>query len=68
MSKCASTRAIIEHLQAYEKLHGIGSVESIGSVCSGSRKTEYIFHIEDKAGNECTVEIPSKEKNEIWKN
>lgn len=43
MSKCASTRAIIEHLQAYEKLHGIGSVESIGSVCSGSRKNRIHF-------------------------
>ena len=68
MAKCASTRAIIKHLQAYEKLHGIGSVESIGSVCPGSRKTKYIFHIEDETGNECTVEIPLEEKNEIWKN
>lgn len=67
MAKTASTREIIEYLQAYEKQYGIGSVESIGSVCSGSRETEYIFHVEDKNGKELTIEIPSLEKEQIWK-
>lgn len=66
MSKTASTRQIIEYLQAYEKIHGIGSIDSIGSVCSGSRDTEYIFYIEDKNDNETRVEIPTMDKGDIW--
>lgn len=40
MIKTASTREIIEYLESYEKIYGIGSVASIGSVCSGSRDLE----------------------------
>jgi hypothetical protein len=66
MIKTASTREIIEYLEAYEKIHGVGSVTSIGSVCSGWRDTEYIFHIKDKNGNENHVEIPSIEEGTLW--
>lgn len=62
----ASTREIIEYLEAYEKIHGVGSVASIGSVCSGRRKVEYIFYIKDKYGNEVRVEIPSIEEKTLW--
>ncbi len=64
--KTASTREIIEYLEAYEKIHGVGSVTGIGSVCSGWRDVEYIFHIKDKDGNEERVEIPSIEENTLW--
>jgi hypothetical protein len=64
--KTASTRQIIEYLEAYEKIHGVGSVASIGSVCSGWRDTEYIFYIKDKNGNEVRVEIPSLDENTLW--
>lgn len=64
--KTASTRQIIEYLQSYEKIHGIGSIESIGSICSGSRDIEYIFHIEDKNGDETSIEIPTLNKGDIW--
>lgn len=66
MIKTASTREIIEYLEAYEKIHGVGSVISIGSVCSGWRDTEYIFIIKDKNGNEERVEIPSIEEKALW--
>jgi hypothetical protein len=66
MIKTASTREIIEYLEAYEKIHGVGSVTSIGSVCSGWRDTEYIFNIKDKNGNEERVEIPSIEEKTLW--
>ena len=64
--KTASTREIIEYLIAYEKIHGVGSVTSIGSVCSGWRDTEYIFNIKDKNGNEERVGIPSIEEETLW--
>ena len=66
MIKTASTREIIEYLEAYEKTHGVGSVTSIGSVCSGWRDVEYIFNIKDKNGNEECVEIPSIEEATLW--
>lgn len=62
----ASTREIIEYLEAYEKIHGIGSVVSIGSVCSGNRDVEYIFYIKDRYGREVRVEIPSIEEETLW--
>lgn len=62
----ASTREIIEYLEAYEKIHGIGSVVSIGSVCSGNRDVEYIFYIKDRYGREVCVEIPSIEEETLW--
>lgn len=66
MIKTASTREIIEYLEAYEKIHGVGSVASIGSVCSGYRDVEYIFYIKDKYNNEVRVEIPSIEEETLW--
>lgn len=62
----ASTREIIEYLEAYEKIHGVGSVRDIGTVCSGSRDIEYIFRIVDKYGHEVRVEIPSIEEEDLW--
>lgn len=62
----ASTREIIKYLEAYEKIYGVGSVASIGNVCSGSRDVEYIFYIKDKDGNEVRVEIPSIEEKTLW--
>lgn len=64
--KVASTHEIIEKLQAFEKLYGVGAVESIASVCSGSRTTEYIFNIEDKNGNEVKIDIDSVIKTELF--
>ena len=64
--KTASTRQIIEHLEAYEKEHGIGSVVSIGSVCQGYRNVEYIFYVLDRNGNEVRVEIPTIDDKTLW--
>lgn len=64
--KTASAREIIEYLEAYEKIHGVGSVVSIGSVCAGNRDVEYIFYIKDKNGHEARVEIPSLEEKTLW--
>ena len=63
MIKCASTKAVIELLQSFEEKHGVGSITSIGSVCSGSRTVEYIFHVKDKNGNEISIEVPSEEES-----
>lgn len=62
----ASTREIIEYLEAYEKIHGVGSVVSIGTICAGDRDVEYIFYIKDKSGHEIRVEIPSLEEGTLW--
>lgn len=59
MVKTASTREIINKLETYEKMYGIGSVVSIGSISCGSRDIEYVFHIKDKDSNEIKVEISS---------
>lgn len=68
MIKTASTREIIEYLEAYEKIHGVGSVTSIGSVCSGARNIEYIFNIKNKKyGEEVRIEIPSIDEDELWR-
>lgn len=66
MAKTTSTRAIIEYLEAYEKLNGVGAVGSVDSVCGGNRTIEYIFYIQNKDGVETCVEIPAIEKNNIW--
>lgn len=66
MTKTASTRDIIEYLEAYEKIHGIGSVISIGSVCSGRRDIEYIFHIVGKDHATTHVSIPTVYEEELW--
>lgn len=64
--KVASTHEIIEKLQAFETLYGVGAVESIASVCNGSRTTEYIFNIKDKNGNEVKIDIDSVIKTELF--
>lgn len=66
MSKTASTRDIIEFLQAYEKVNGIGAVESIGTVCGGDRDVEYIFRIDNSNGKETKIEIPTVTKENLW--
>jgi hypothetical protein len=66
MTKTASTRDIIEYLEAYEKIHGVGSVTSIGSVCSGHRDIEYIFYIEGKDHYKTAVSIPTVYEEELW--
>ena len=66
MTKTASTRDIIEYLEAYEKIHGVGSVTSIGSVCCGHRDIEYIFYIEGKDHYETAVSIPTVYEEELW--
>lgn len=64
--KTASTRQIIAFLQAYEMLHGVGSVASIGYIASGDRNIEYIFYVKDKHGRETKIEIPSIQEKDIW--
>ena len=64
--KTASTRQIIEYLEAYEKIHGIGSVVNIGRYCSGNRKFEYSFDIKDKNGNIMHIDIPSLEEDTLF--
>ena len=66
MIKTASTREIIEYLEAYEREHGVGSVTSIGSVCSGDRDVEYIFNIKDKNGNVESIDIPTLDERMLW--
>lgn len=66
MIKTASTREIILHLEAYERAHGVGSVTSIGSVCSGDRNVEYIFNIKDKNGDVKSINIPTLDERMLW--
>ena len=68
MVKSTSTRAIISRLQAFEARYGVGSVTSIGTVCSGNRTVEYIFHIKDDEGNDMSIEIPTMNEAEIFEN
>lgn len=65
MFKTAITREIIEYLQAYEKLYGIGKVESIRHVSDSERDVEYVFCIEDRCGKKLHVGIPSIENTKI---
>ena len=64
--KTASTSQIIAFLQAYEMLHGVGSVMSIGAIASGWRTVEYIFYVKDTYGRETKIEIPSIQEKDIW--
>ena len=43
--KVASTRDIINKLEEYERLNGVGAVLSIATVCNGDRTVEYKFEI-----------------------
>lgn len=67
MVKSTSTTAIIEALMAYEKENGVGSVTSIGTVCSGDRTVEYILHIKNKEGDTINVEIPTLNESTFLK-
>ena len=66
MIKTASTREIIEYLETYEREHGVGSVTSVGAICSGNREIEYVFNVKDKDGNRMRIEIPSVDENTLW--
>lgn len=66
MIKTASTSKIIERLQAYEKINGVGSVKSIATVCPGSREIEYIFYVADKNGMETSINIPTVDEETLW--
>lgn len=65
--KTASTREIIEYLQAYEKIHGIGVLRSITGVLDGSKTIKCVLSIMDKNGKEIEVEIPVVEEDDLWK-
>ena len=70
-TKVASTRDIIEKLQEYERLHGVGAVTGLSTVCNGDRTIEYkfeiandseynrVFHNDDNHYETTVVEIPS---------
>ena len=64
--KTASTRQIIEYLEAYAKIHGVGSVVNIGRDCSGSREFEYCFDIKNKHGKTVCINIPSMEEETLF--
>ena len=66
MIKTASTSQIIKMLRQYEFLFGPGSVTSIGSVTSGNREVEYVFHLKSKFGHEHTINVPSIDEKTIW--
>lgn len=77
MAKVASTREIIEKLEAYEKIHGIGAVTGISTVCNGSRTVEYKLNIannsdynrvfnKDNSYKETIIEISSIEDEELF--
>lgn len=74
--KTASTREIIEKLQAYENENGIGAVIGIGLVCGGA--TKYEFKISNGISDdlslrtedykETVVEISSVEESQLFDN
>lgn len=66
MIKAASTTDIINLLQGFEAVYGPGVITSIGSVCSGSRYIEYIFHVKDETGEEHRIEVPSINEEKFW--
>ena len=78
MAKVASTREIIEKLEAYEKIHGVGAVIGITTVCNGDRTVEYKLEIandsdlnrvfnNDGSYKETVIEISSIDDNELFK-
>jgi len=78
MSKVASTREIIEKLQAYEKINGIGAVIGLATVANRDRTVEYKFEIvndsdynrvfnnEDNHYKETVIEISSIEDKDLF--
>lgn len=78
MAKVASTREIIEKLEAYENIHGVGAVTGIATVCNGNRTVEYKLEIandsewnrvfnKDGSYKETVIEISSIEDDELFK-
>lgn len=77
--KVASTREIIEKLQAYEKLNGVGAVVGISTICGGDRTIEYKLRIandsdynrvfnNDGTYKETEIEISAIGDTELFKN
>ena len=76
--KVASTRDIIERLQEYERLHGVGAVTGLATICNGDRTVEYKFEIandsdynrvfnnSDNHFKETVIEIPSVLDTELF--
>ena len=76
--KVASTRDIIERLQEYERLHGVGAVTGLATICNGDRTVEYKFEIandsdynrvfnnSDDHFKETVIEIPSVLDTELF--
>ena len=78
MSKVASTREIIEKLEAYEKIHGVGAVIGISIVCDGDRTVEYELKIandsewnrvvnKNDSYKKTVIEIASIDDDELFK-
>lgn len=67
--KVASVKEFIEKLTAYEKKHGRTAITSIGTVCSGTRQTEYYVEVQDaNAENKETLSISSVTMGELNEN
>lgn len=78
--KVASTREIIEKLQEYERLNGIGAIIGISTYMHGDRKFQYkfeiandsdynrVFHNNDNHYKVTNIEISSIGDLEIFKN
>lgn len=76
--KVASTRDIIERLQEYERIHGVGAVTGLATICNGDRTVEYKFEIandsdynrvfnnNDNHFKETVIEIPSVLDTELF--
>ena len=76
--KVASTRDIIERLQEYERIHGVGAVTGLTTICNGDRTVEYKFEItndsdynrvfnnNDNHFKETVIEIPSVLDTELF--
>lgn len=74
----ASTREIIEKLEEYEKLYGIGAVTGIAFPFAGSSSVKYAIRIandthynrvvnKDSNYKETTIEISSIEDDDLFK-
>ena len=77
MAKVASTREIIEKLEAYEKIHGVGAVVGIATVLNGDRTVAYKLEIandsdfnrifnNDGSYKETMIEISAIEDDELF--
>ena len=75
--RIASTREIIEKLEAYEKEHGIGAVVSIGRICSLDEDvgifsfnivndSDYNRMVDEDNYKETTIQISSIDDDELF--